>query len=100
MATITRKSLWVDANQGTQEDGRAFGFVGTNATDDYQGWFFSWPGERATVTSEAEIEAIIDSMETDSTRPNDPEIPYRFAEFVLRRMLHKRLAAHQRAAAM
>lgn len=87
MARITKKSLWIDLNQGEQKNGHAFGFVGTRATDDYQGWFFTWPSDRAIITTVAEREAVLESLDADETCPNDPQIPYRFARQRLEKLL-------------
>lgn len=79
MSNIRRKSLWIDANQGETKHGKAFGFVGTNDTDDYQGWFFTWPSEVAAIRTTAEREAVLESLDADETCPCEPTIPYRFA---------------------
>jgi len=86
---ITKKSLFIDERQGLDMHGKAFGFIGTSATDEYRGWFFTWPGKTAAIASVAEREAVIDSLETDETCPNDSPIPFRFA----RQILEKRLKA-------
>lgn len=85
--SIRRKSLWLDANQGDQKNGCAFGFVGTRDTDDYQGWFFTWPSDRATITTVAEREAMLDSLEADETCPNEEQIPYTWARQKLEKYL-------------
>ncbi len=89
METIRRKSLWVDADQGETKDGKAFGFVGTHDTDDYQGWFFTWPSEQPVIRTVAEREAMLDSLEADETCPNDPQIPYAWARQRLERYLRE-----------
>ena len=97
---ITRKSLWIDADQGTDRNDRAFGFIGTSAGDDYQGWFFSWPREQAGIETDAELEAVIDSMEADEITSAYPQIPYRYAVARLRTFLDARLAKSQYASLM
>ena len=87
---ITRKSLFVGAYQGNTEDDKPFGFVGTNATDDYQGWFFTYPTTRISADNKAEIEEIVSSLDADDTCPNDPQIPLRWAQQVLRKHLNSR----------
>jgi hypothetical protein len=64
---IRKRSLWMDKNQGEQADG-------------YQGWFFSWPSDRPIITSAAEREAVIKSLEADETQSGEPKIPYRWAK--------------------
>jgi hypothetical protein len=93
MSAITRKSLHVDRNQGETKSGCAFGFVGTHAIDDYQGWFFTWPSRHARVTSEEEIDSVIKSLDADETCRGEKQIPYRFAVAVLREYLTASLAA-------
>lgn len=87
---IRKKSLWLDANQGEQKDGRAFGFIGTNDTDDYQGWFFTWPGSTAHISTVAERETMLDSLDADETCPNDPKIPYSWARIKLETYLRSK----------
>lgn len=89
MATIRRKSLWLDANQGETKSGKAFGFIGSNDTDDYQGWFFTWPSDRAIISTVAEREIVLDSLDADETHPNDPQIPYRWARQKLAKYLRE-----------
>lgn len=85
---IKRSNLWIDANQGNQEDGRAFGFVGVSGTDDdYCGMFFSWPRDTVGITSVAEREAVIDSLEYDETTQHETEIPRRWCQQKLRAYL-------------
>jgi hypothetical protein len=81
---LVLQDLWLDANQGTDVDDKAFGFVGTDEYyedhngDDltYCGWFFTWPTQRAKITSEAERQAVIDSLEIDETERHKKEIPH------------------------
>lgn len=101
MAKITLKSLWIDRDQGTTANDRAFGFVGTHAADEYCGFFFDYLGEKAEVTSESQIEEIVDSLSYDETCDRDgvPHVPHRFAAKALRKELEKMLAKHESYAA-
>jgi hypothetical protein len=88
MAThIRRKSLWMDVNQGETKSGRAFGFIGTNDTDDYQGWFFTWPSDRAVISTVAERNSVLNSLDADETCPNNEQIPYAWARQKLEKYL-------------
>lgn len=87
---IRKKSLWLDVNQGEGGDDKAFGFVGTNDTDAYQGWFFTWPGDRPVIHSVAEREAVLNSLEADEVCKHEPQIPYAWA----RQKLAKYLLEH------
>lgn len=90
---ITESSLFVDGNQGTTKHDRAFGFVGTNATNDefYQGWFFTYPGESAHISSQEEMDAVLNSLDADETHSNDPKIPHEWARARLEKFLQKKL---------
>jgi hypothetical protein len=94
---MTIADLWLDLNQGTQINGRAFGYVGTDeeaeSGGDYCGWFFTWLDEKpAKLLTQTEIEQIIDSLETDETARHLPAIPHDLAQQRLRETLEKRLA--------
>mgnify|MGYP001611352345 CR=1 FL=1 len=89
MTKIRKKSLWIDENQGQTEHDRAFGFVGTSDVDDYQGWFFTWPGPSATISTVAEREAVIESLDADETCPHEPTIPRRWARQKLEKYLRE-----------
>ena len=80
-------SLFVDPNQGTDIGGKCFGFVGTNSTDYYQGWFFTWPDRPTSKSTATEAEAIISTLDPDSTCSHLPQIPRRFVEQRLREYL-------------
>ena len=80
MKTITRKSLFIDKNQGLDAESRNFGFVGTNSTEKYQGWFFTWPRGVTSRSIEAEAEEILGTLDPDTTCSHLPQIPRRFAE--------------------
>lgn len=92
--------LWLDANQGETKGGCAFGYIGTDesTTDadgddcEYCGWFFTWPGASAKVTSEEQLERVVDSLETDETASHLPAITHALAEQRLRKMLEKNMA--------
>jgi len=86
---MRRKSLFLDPCQGEQKDGRAFGFIGTIDTDDYCGWFFSWPFANATISTGAERDQVLDSLELDETCRSEPEIPHEWARQRLARYLRK-----------
>jgi hypothetical protein len=96
-------NLWYDANQGLDADDRAFGYIGTNEetvdTDgddcEYCGWFFTWPGKRAIVTTAAEVEAVVASLETDETARHLPIIPQELVEAKLREKLAANLAKNE-----
>lgn len=90
MSDIRRKSLWLDANQGVTERGRAFGFIGTHDTDTYQGWFFTWPGELATISTVAEREAVLDSLDADTSCCNEEQIPRKWARQKLEKYLRSK----------
>ena len=85
--TIKMNSIFLDSNQGEQKNGCAFGFIGTNATDDYQGWFFTWPSSTATIASVAERDQVIESLDADETQPLGPTIPIRWARIKLEKYL-------------
>ena len=89
---ITRKSLYIDRDQGTTVDERAFGYVGTNATTNYRGWFFTWPGRNVRITDEEEIGEVLATLDLDSENPCSPVVPRRFAEYVLTAYLRRVLA--------
>ena len=90
--------LWLDADQGENGDGNAFGYVGTDENDidddgdecEYCGWFFDWPSAKAKITSEAERQAVIDSLSTDETARHLPEIPLELAQEKLETYLAKK----------
>lgn len=90
--------LWLDANQGEGRHGQAFGYVGTEETDidedgdscEYCGWFFDWPSAKAKITSEAERQAVIDSLDTDETARHLSHIPQELAEAKLTAYLDKK----------
>lgn len=84
---IRRKSLWLESNQGDTAHGKAFGFIGTHDTDDYQGWFFTWPGERAVITTVAERNAVIESLDADETCVCEEQIPLAWARQKLEKFL-------------
>ena len=71
--------LWLDANQGETKNGQAFGYIGTDETDDegndYCGWFFTWPGETAQIETDEEREAVLDSLDLDETCRHLTPIP-------------------------
>ena len=87
---MKRKNLWVEANQGVQKDGRAYGFVGTSDVDEYQGWFFVWPGREAQIRTVAERESVIESLEADDTCSAHAQIPYAWARQKLDRYLREK----------
>lgn len=95
--TIRRKSLWLQANQGETKHGKAFGFIGTHDSDDYQGWFFTWPSSCAVITTVAERDAVLDSLDADETCPNDEQIPYRWARQKLDKYLRKNFDLRRKA---
>jgi hypothetical protein len=71
--------LFLDKHQGENQKGQAFGFIGLKGDDHYQGWFFTWPGPDAEITSLAEREQVLDSLDADETSPHDPQIPHQEA---------------------
>ena len=89
---ITKKHLHIDPNQGQQEDDRAFGFIGMDATfdDDYQGWFFVWPGTHPGLSTVAERDAMLDSLDEDETESHSPQIPHRWARQALAKYIRER----------
>jgi hypothetical protein len=89
MTRIRRKSLFVDPMQGFTENGRAFGFIGTNDAEDYQGWFFEWPSDRPAIEDEAEAEAVIGSLEADQTCTLDEQIRLDWAKWLLKQHLKR-----------
>lgn len=104
MSTLTSTDLWIDLSQGTTDRGhrgseRAFGYVGTeeeykDADGDslaYCGWFFTWPDARpAKELTEAQIEAMVESLERDETASHREAIPLAMAEEVLRAQIEPR----------
>ena len=76
---VLHRAVHRDADQGQQEDGSCFGFVGVTGVDDYCGWFFSWPREEAGIRTVAEREAVLDSLEADEANQFEPQIPRRWA---------------------
>jgi hypothetical protein len=96
---MTLEDLWLDKFQNHQRDGRAFGFIGLKGDDDdYQGWFFVWPREEPEIRSVAERDAVLDSLDADQTRPNDPQIPYKLARRRLERFLRAAFDLRRKAA--
>ena len=93
---IRRRSLWIDAHQGETDDCSPFGFIGTNDTDDYQGWFFTWPSDRAIITTVAERDAMLASLDADETCTNEPQIPYRWARQKLESYLRREFDLRKR----
>ena len=87
MSQIKRKNLWLDANQGETENGKAFGFIGVHGVEDYCGWFFDWPSAAAKITTVAERVGVIDSLASDETSSQHPAIPYRWARQKLEKYL-------------
>jgi hypothetical protein len=83
---MLKKNVYVDHNQGLA-DGRAFGFVGLydcdTDTDNYCGWFFTWPGRVARIQSVAERDAVIASLEPDDVCRENRQIPHRWAKAAL-----------------
>ena len=79
----TKASLWIDHNQGTTRDGRAFGYIGCDTDEEYCGWFFQWPRAAARIESVGERDAMLDSLDADSEHEDDPEIPLRLARACL-----------------
>lgn len=94
--------IWLDANQGETKLGNAFGYIGAHDTDDdgndYCGWFFDWPSAKARVTSQAEVDAVLQTLETDETAQHLPKIPRHLAEEKLSAMLERNLARNCEAA--
>lgn len=96
--TLTISDLWVDGKQGIGRDDCAFGYIGTDEEtqdedgDDceYCGWFFEWPGAMAKITSEAEREQVIASLELDETSEHLPHIPHELAVERLTAYLEKK----------
>lgn len=86
---ITKKSLFLDANQGETKHGKAFGFIGTNLMDNYQGWFFDWPSACPAIKTVEERNRVINSLNADETCPCEPQIPYRFARLKLQKYLRQ-----------
>jgi hypothetical protein len=84
---IRRKDLFLDANQGDTVSGKAFGFVGANNTDEYQGWFFTWPSDEARVETMEEKERVLESLEADGICSHYRRIPYRWAVWKLNRYM-------------
>ena len=85
--TLTASDLWIDGKQGIGRNDCAFGYIGTDeGTQDedgddceYYGWFFEWPGATAKITSEAEREQVIASLELDPMADSLPSIPHELA---------------------
>ncbi len=94
---IRKKDCWIDANQGEQKNGCAFGFVGND--DDTCGWFFTYPRETTDVQTDEEIEGIIKTLDPDESEGGSPRVPLRWAEQLLRVRLEKKLARFQRTEA-
>lgn len=98
--TITIKDLWLDGNQG-ETSGKAFGYIGTNEeyedeegdSVEFCGWFFDWPSSDPRITSEAERQAVIDSLNTDETNRHNEAIPHELAVEKLTAYLAKKFPA-------
>ena len=55
---------YLDENQGQDGDGMAYGYIGrTVGGQDYQGWFFTWPSDEATITRAAHRQQMLASLE-------------------------------------
>ncbi|CAE6779599.1 hypothetical protein [Nitrospira defluvii] len=71
--------LYIELNQGEQIHGQAYGYIGRNETDndgeDIAGYFFTWLGATAVVTTQAEKEAVLESLELDEITQADEWIP-------------------------
>lgn len=97
--TEDKMKLWLDANQGDNENGQAFGYIGTNETDadgnDYCGWFFDWPEDMAP-TAEAR-EAVLGSMDLDETCRHLQPIPLDEAREALERYLDRKFDLQESA---
>lgn len=89
-------NLYIELNQGEQVHGKAFGYIGThdNTSDgeDIVGYFFCWPGKAATITTQAEKEAGLDSLELEGFAREDEQIPVDEAYALLETTLDEILA--------
>ena len=89
-------NLYIELNQGEQIHGQAYGYIGTYETDDdgeeIAGYFFTWPGATATITTQAEKEAVLDSLELDEITQADKWIPQGEAYDLLEKTLDEILA--------
>jgi len=92
--TLRLQDLWVDLFQGGLENGQAFGYIGTDS-DEFCGWFFDWPTGRPVVTTDKELEAVVDSLNVDETKRRLPAIPRGLAEQKLRTLLAANLRRHR-----
>lgn len=104
MSMLTTTDLWIDLCQGTtdratRESERAFGYVGTEEEYEdsdgeslaYCGWFFTWPDARpAKELTDAEIDAMVESLERDETASHRESIPRALVEEVLRAEIEPR----------
>jgi hypothetical protein len=86
-AKMKRSNIWVDRNQGTTADGRAFGYVGISGVWEYQGWFFTWPRDIASVNTLEEAMAVVASIEPDAEHKSEPQIPRKWVERELKGLL-------------
>lgn len=86
----TINDLFVDLNQNQRSDGRCFGFVGRDDTDGYQGLFFTYPGSTAKISTEAELESVLDSLDPDETCPNEEQIDMAMAREKLEEVLREK----------
>lgn len=80
------QGYYLDAHQGTDGYGRAFGYIGrTLDGDNWQGYFFTYPSTEATIWTVAQREQVWDSLELASEEGHcRHQIPWRTA----RRILH------------
>lgn len=71
--------LYIELNQGEQIHGQAYGYIGTYETtpdgEDIVGYFFAWPGKFATITTRAEREQVLDSLELEGFASADEQVP-------------------------
>ena len=81
--------LWIDIKQGNDKSGAAFGYVGGD--DPSRGIFFTWPSEYPRPLNRAETAQLVASMEYEAsdTAGGGPAIPWRRAERMIRRAVHK-----------
>lgn len=93
--------LWLDANHGRGKRDQAFGYIGTDEEyededgDDQEfcGWFFDWPGSKASITSEAGRQEVLDSLSADETMEHLEKIPKELAYEKLEAYLAKKFPA-------
>lgn len=87
MKTLSVADLWMDADQGVNRDGCAFGYIGTDETYEtesgnemtYCGWFFDWPRAVMGIRTDAERQVVIDSLSLDEIERHRQEIPHTLA---------------------